>query len=790
RATDLKALLQNFGRATQTKDPFIHFYETFLAEYDPKLRKSRGVWYTPEPVVNFIVRAVDDVLKNEFNLPKGLADNSKTKITRKAQGTARTKGKKKGEDVYEEVEVHKVQILDPATGTGTFLAEVIKQVHEKFKGQEGLWSNYVEEHLIPRLNGFEILMASYSMAHLKLEMLLEETGYKAQKEQRFNVYLTNSLEEHHPDTGTLFASWLSREANEANRIKRDNPVMVVLGNPPYSGESTNKGEWINGLIDIYKKDHNSQKIPDTKWLNNDYVKFLRYGQHFIEKNGSGILAFITDNSYLDSISFRGMRWHLLKTYDTIHVLNLHGNSLKKETCPDGSKDKNVFDIKQGVSINIFVKTGKKKTNELSKIYYYDLFGKRNDKYNFLWQNSLKTIDYKELPNVEPHYFFVPKDFSSQKDYDTFFKIDELLKLNGVGVCSKRDNTAIQFTKNELVKVLGDFKSLPEKDLKQSYKTEGSESRDKKTIYAKENIIKFGVEDKYLQKINYRPFDIRNTYFTNKSRGFLAYPVYAIMQHFTKTNYGLIVSKKSRQLSLGYMFITSSIVDLHILDSAADSTYVFPLYLYPDSDDILSASNRKPNLDMKIVDEIASDLEMTFTDEKEITENTFAPIDILDYIYAVLHSPAYREKYKEFLKIDFPRVPYPEDKETFWKLVKLGGEIRQLHLLESPTLEDYITQYPKSGDNVITRKINKNDWEIIDPEQQLGRIWINDEQYFANIPLIAWEFYIGGYQPAQKWLKDRRNRELSYDDILHYQKIIIALSETNRLMKEIDTVMPE
>lgn len=791
RATNLEQLLKSFGKSTQTQDPIIHFYETFLAEYDPKLRKARGVWYTPEPVVNFIVRAVDEILKTEFNLPQGIADTSKTKIKVNTQNID-----KRSATGYRQIEkeVHKVQILDPATGTGTFLAEVIKHIYyNKFKAMQGAWSNYVDEHLIPRLNGFELLMASYAMAHLKLDLLLQDTGYKPTKNQRFNIYLTNSLEEYHPDTGTLFASWLSSEANEANHIKRDTPVMVIMGNPPYSGESANNGKWINNLINLYKKDHNNQKIPDTKWLNNDYVKFLRYGQFFIEKNGEGILAYITDNSFLDSISFRGIRWNLLKTYDFLYILNLHGNSLKKETTPNGDKDENVFDIKQGVSISLFVKTRKKKKSKLGKVFYCDLYGKRENKYKFLLESNLNTVPYTKLPNVKPNYFFVKKDFSSQKEYNTFIKIDKLFNLNGVGICSKRDDTAIKFTKNELLNVLRDFTKLSKEELKTIYKTEKTESRDKKTFYATENILKYGI-DNNVQKINYRPFDIRFTYFTNQSRGFLAYPVYAVMRHFTETNFGLIVSKKSRQLSLGYMFITNSIVDLHILDSAADSTYNFPLYLYPEqvtdsvlAEEGLTEKGRKPNLNTEMVNQIAKKLDLPFTPEKEEAEGTFAPIDILDYIYAVLHSPTYRKKYKEFLKIDFPRIPYPKDKNTFWRLVKLGSELRQIHLLESPKVEKFITSYPIDGDNIITTKIGKKDWEIINKEKQWGRIWINDKQYFDNIPLVAWNFYIGGYQPAQKWLKDRKGRTLSFEDILHYQKIIVALYETDKIMKEIDKI---
>jgi len=409
-ACNVAEILKNYGKSTKMEDPIIHFYETFLSEYDPKLRKARGVWYTPKPVVNFIVRAVDDILKTEFDLSQGLADTSKTKIKIDLQG-------KKVEQ-----EVHKVQILDPATGTGTFLAEVVKHIHHKFKGQQGVWSNYVETHLLPRLNGFELLMASYAMAHLQMDLLLTETGYspptggvpngRGGSSQRLKIYLTNSLEESHPDTGTLFANWLSSEANEANFIKRDTPVMCIVGNPPYSGESNNKGEWIMKLMEDYKKEPGGKeklKERNPKWINDDYVKFLRYGQHYIERNGSGVLAFINPHGFLDNPTFRGMRWNLLKTYDKIYTIDLHGNSKKKETAPDGSADVNVFDIMQGVSINIFVKTGKKKANELGQVFHYDLYGKRDFKYDFLSDNSLKKIAFKTLPNIAPNYFFVNKN---------------------------------------------------------------------------------------------------------------------------------------------------------------------------------------------------------------------------------------------------------------------------------------------------------------------------------------------------------------------------------------------
>ncbi len=360
-ATNLREILRNYGKSTKMEDPVIHFYEDFLSEYDPKLRKARGVWYTPKPVVNFIVRAVDDILKTEFDLPQGLADTSKTYITTPPVGHPSKGGEKR--------QVHKVQILDPATGTGTFLAEVVKHIHKKFEGQQGIWSKYVTNDLIPRLNGFELLMASYAMAHLKMDMLLTETGYKPAsppdghpskggESQRLKIFLTNSLEEAHPDTGTLFSAWLSDESNQANEIKRDAPVMCIIGNPPYSGESANKGEWIMNLMEDYKKEPGGKeklKEKNPKWINDDYVKFIRFSSHLIEKNGEGVLAFINPHGFLDNPTFRGMRWHLQKTFDKIYTIDLHGNSKKKETAPDGSIDQNVFDIMQGVSINIFVK---------------------------------------------------------------------------------------------------------------------------------------------------------------------------------------------------------------------------------------------------------------------------------------------------------------------------------------------------------------------------------------------------------------------------------------------------
>lgn len=784
RATNVDSLLHNFGKSTQANDPIIHFYETFLAEYDPKLRKSRGVWYTPEPVVKFIVRAVDDILKSEFGLSQGLADTSKTKIKIKDYTKATADMRSKTREIEREIEVHKVQILDPATGTGTFLAEVVKHIYNnKFKAMQGAWSGYVEEHLIPRLNGFEILMASYSMAHLKLDMLLTETGYKATKDQRFNIYLTNSLEEHHPDTGTLFAGWLSSEANEANHIKRDTPVMCIIGNPPYAVSSTNKGEWIQNLLKVYKKDLNERKIN----LDDDYIKFIRYGQHYIDKNGSGVLAYISNNSFIDGVTHRQMRKNLLESFDKIYILDLHGNAKKKEICTDGSPDQNVFDIMQGVSINIFVKTGKKKETAFGQVFHFDLQGKRDAKYSFLTKNTYKNIIWNEVKYEEPYNFFINLNYNIIKKYNDGFQVTEIFNNYNSGIQTKRDGLTINSTIPEIENVVKDFLTIDIEAIRKKYKLP-IDGRDWQIQLAKNDLFK-GYK---IIPIQYRLFDKRYTAYTGRSKGFIAYPRETVSSHFLNNNLGFVFKRTGRIYgsSFDFFFITKNVISegLFAIDPLGRE-YIAPLYLYPDNkgqQTIEKQLDRVPNLNTEIVKQIAEKLGLEFTAEKDTSASSasnlvsepveLAPIDILDYIYAVLHSPTYREKYKEFLKIDFPRVPYPKDVATFWQLVKLGGEIRQIHLLESPKVEEYITQYPEDGDNVVQKPIFKN-----------GRVYINETQYFENVPELAWNFYIGGYQPAQKWLKDRKDRKLSFEDLLHYQKIIVALSETDRIMREIDLI---
>lgn len=780
-ATDVASIMKNFGKSTRQEDPVVHFYETFLASYSPALRKARGVWYTPQPVVNFIVRAVDDILKTEFGLKDGLADTSKTKIKVKGlkfDDRSKSKSKITGETVTEK-EVHRVQILDPATGTGTFLAEVVRHIHKKFEGQQGIWSKYVNADLIPRLNGFELLMASYAMAHLKLDMLLTETGYKPTTDQRFKIFLTNSLEEPTEENIDLF-NWLADEANQANAIKRDAPVMVVLGNPPYSVSSTNKSPWIENLVGIYKKGvtgFNKNSLSD------DYVKFIRLGQYLIEKNGEGILAYISNNSFLDGITHNKMRENLLNTFDKIYVVDLHGSYKKNEKDADGKIDENVFEIQQGVSINIFIK---KKVSSAKEICKIDLLGGRKYKYNYLTDNSINSILWNIIKPTKPHFFFKEFNNDGQGVYNEMLSIKQLFNSSGTGIKFRKDNLLIKphFDEESVETMVNDLTVMEDQEILRKYQIENTTDWN-----ISEKKIFFNLDKDAVRKVQYRPFDYRYTFYPYQTINSIIVRGDSrreLMKNLFKNNLALLVSRQQSSFDFQHCFISNTLVDMcSISAQSKETTYAFPLYLYHDTNGQLTTDGeqtRVPNLNPEIVAQIAKGLGLQFVPEKEDGKNTFAPIDLLDYIYAVLHSPAYREKYNEFLKIDFPRVPYPTDAATFRKLVALGGEIRQIHLLESPVVEKYITQYPEDGDNVV----EKPGLDAVSDGK--GRVYINSAQYFDNVPEVAWNFYIGGYQPAQKWLKDRKGRELSMEDIFHYQKIIVALTETDRIMKEIDTVM--
>lgn len=750
-ATDMEQIMQGFGRNTQQTDPMLHFYEDFLFQYDPDTKKQCGVYYTPQSVVKFIVRAVDDILRSEFGLPMGLADTSKVEVEQEIEQDPRHRKVK--------VQKHRVQVLDPATGTGTFLVETVRQIKRDLGGQMGAWTSYVPEHLLPRLHGFELMMAPYTIAHLKLDM---EIGIPAQ--QRFRVFLTNSLEESNPDADTLFGTYLAREANEASHIKQSAPVMIVMGNPPYSGISQNNGEWIANLLENYKKEPGGvSPLKERKiWLNDDYCKFIRLGQYYVDRNKEGILAYICNNGFLDNPTFRGMRWSLLHSFDKIYIINLHGNSMKNEVAPDGSKDENVFDITVGTSINIFIKTGKKKKGELAEVYYADQYGIRKNKYTFLCDNSIQSIVFSRIAYSKPFYLFIPQNTEGEAKYKKGYRIDDLMPVNVMGVTTARDKFVIDISKENLLKRINRFTDLSITDdetrsfffgNKKDGKYLAGDSRGWQMAEARKTISNFKHENKIVP-ISYRIFDSQYIYYCPEM---VDWGRESVMKHLMKPNIGLACVRINSRSEDTY-FVVDNIMDKTIL-SSKDNANVFPLYLYPEEDSL--ETERRPNLDEKIWAQINAAI------GKEAS-----PEEIFDFIYGVLHSPAYRARYKEFLKVDFPRIPYPKDATEFEHFRSIGYKLRELHLMhkvpESPV------KFPEDGSMVVEQVVYDN-----------NKVHINDKQYFEGVPESAWNFYIGGYQPAQKWLKDRKGRTLSFDDINHYRNIIAVLVRTAELMNEID-----
>ncbi len=790
RATDLNAILENFGKFTARNDPFLHFYETFLAEYNPKKRKARGVWYTPEPVVNFIVRAVDDVLKNEFNLPDGLADTSKINVD---WDTGQTDNK--GNPVTIKKDVHRVQILDPATGTGTFLAEVIKQVSARVHGiAPSQWSSYVENDLIPRIHGFELLMASYAMCHMKLDMMLTEMGYKpSETPPRLGVYLTNSLEEGEKVEQNLFAQWLANEAKEASDIKRQTPIMCVIGNPPYSGESANKGAYIMDLMEAYKKEPGGvEKLKERnpKWINKDEHKFIRLAENMIAKNGEGILGYISSHGYLNDPTLRGMRWHLLKTFDKIWVLDLHGNAKKKEVCPDGSADKNVFDIMQGVAIIIGVKK-RGTSNKLAEVLHRDFWGARAEKYSLLWDSLLTDDHWQVVSSNEPRYSLSPMNLDNEKIWLSWPTIGEIFAPNGApapGLVTTHDQFAISWNEMDARrKILLLLNSDNEIAARSHFRLCGQ----KQWNYDKAKLeLSDGKWKDNIQTVLYRPFDHRKTIYDANVAVHRRERVNN--EYIFGTNIGINTSRMTKGEFFAHALVTSNITEAILLSSkTSNNAFNFPLYLYPEEGSL--DQSIRLNFDPKLYNAIRQKAGLPTTPfngdndgfRDASGDDRPSEIKVFDYIYGVLHCPEYRETYKEFLKIDFPRIPYPQSPESFAAISVQGEALRRLHLMETPVIGDTPFAFDGSPPEEQDCMVDKVRYEN-------NRVYINGKgdsgQYFDNVPMIAWEFYIGGYQPAQKWLKDRKGRTLSWDDIRHYQKIIKILMETDRIMETIKMPM--
>jgi predicted helicase len=751
---DVKKILHQYFKEGKGTDPIFHFYETFLAEYNPQERERRGVYYTPEPVVSYIVRSLNIILKETFGRQDGFA-------------------------------THCVTVLDPAGGTLTFLAEAAKLAVHEFvaKYGEGSKGKFIEDHILKHFFAFELMMAPYAAGHLKMGYLMEELGHKLSGDERFQFYLTNTLEmEELAQTSLPGMASLSQESYLAGEVKKEKSILVVLGNPPYSVSSSNKSEFIEKAMELYKQD--VKKERNIQPLSDDYIKFIRFAHWKIERAGVGVIGFITNNSYLSGLIHRGMRKRLLESFSKIYVLNLHGNSRLGEKSPDGSTDENVFDIMQGVSIALFVRDGKG-GNRPGRVFYQDLYGTRKVKYKYLNRHDLNRTKWVETKPSEPEWYFLPMDYRVRAVYSKFPSIRTIFNEFSFGVTTHRDHFVVGFIAKELKDRIRTFTSdLPDDIVRQTFNLD--ETVDWKLKEARKRLA---AEDWSSEIIPYayRTFDKRVICYT---RNLIDRDRRNVMENIVGVeNIGLNVARRLRDPLWQHAFVTDCITDKTLL-SSRDNAYFVPLYLYQDSSSSGSGgrsgrmsyqaafvfepqadySNRKPNLNPKLI----SSLKETF--RKQPT-----PEMIFYYIYAVLYSNAYRKKYAESLRTDFPRVPFTKDYKLFQKLAGKGSELVKLHLLKSKKLAKPIAKCEGSGDLRVVK---------VSYDAKKDRVYINPDKYFAGVPSEVWEYHIGGYQVAEKWLKDRKDRIVSSEEIATYANVITAIAETINIQDSLDDLFKE
>lgn len=735
------------------RDPVADFYETFLGEYDPAKKKQHGVYYTPQPVVSYIVRSVDQILRDSFGKPDGLADPS-------------------------------VTVLDPAAGTMTFPATAVRLAAETYKAKygDGSLDNWVREHVLQHFFAFELMIAAYTVGHLRISMVLADIGYSRGDNDRFQLYITNTLEntaiahtklQERPIPGM---SPLADERTAADDIKNRERILVIMGNPPYSGTSSNKGAWITGLIDDYKVvDGKPLGEKNPKWLQDDYVKFIRFAQWKIDQAGEGVLGFITNHGYLDNSTFRGMRRSLMTSFDQLHILNLHGNSHRNEKAPDGSKDENVFwGIEQGVSIVLAVKR-----HSIPKgVWYGDLWGDRDAKFRVLGSEQMTQTAWQELNPRSDTYLFVPQDTALAEEYEQWPKVTEIFPVGSVGVVTARDDFAVGFDTSVLKNRLEMFfnSDVRDEELKESLGLEDTGTW--RLARAREEIRKDPYRMESVVPILYRPFDMRWFIYHD---AIIERARRDVMSQLLPASRNLAIVVPRRVETKGdwqHCFIADVPVD-HVAVSLKTIDTVLPLFRFsPDEGSTKQKGSIRtadawvgsPNVDRTIWDNLGSDLGFKPTPEQ-----------LIGYVYAVLYAPAYRKRYAQFLKADFPRIPFTKDRDTFRKLADLGQQLIDLHLMRSPELDNPISRFCGKGDGAVTK---------VEYDPDRGRVTINPTQYFDGVIPDLWAYQIGGYQVLAKWLKDRKGRFLTSADTIHYSRIVTALARTSNLQRTIDPIAAE
>jgi len=728
---DLKKIEKELS--TNANSLSIYLYEDFLKEFDnlrgTEKRKEGGVFYTPEPVVRFIVKSVKKILKDKFG-KRGFKDNS-------------------------------VKVLDPATGTGSFLAEVFNSIIEDINSPV-LKREMVREYFLNNIYGFELMFVPYIVAHLKLSHILKNKGYTLSEEEKLKIFLTNTLDlDQNPLNLEMPLLLLEEEYEKSKEIKMKKNILVILGNPPYNNKSKNKGEKILKLLETYKQGLNEKKIN----LDDDYIKFIRFAQwKLLEQNNakSGILSFVTNNSFIWGRTHRKMRESLYNSFDEIYILNLHGSD------KDPKEDKNVFDIKVGVCISIFVKYPE--YNGKKKVYYYSTLENgilsREDKFNLLNNNTYDTISWKELEIKEPYYWFIDRDLNNEEyeNNENFWRMDRIFNHINSGIQTKRDNISITFSVEEIKKIIEDFKLLDEKSLRNKYNLKDSSGWNTKNAI---NTIKS--YNHIITKIAYRPLDIRYSCISEQA-GFIARPRYETSKHLLKDNLGLLFTKSLTSNYFAHSFVVDSIVECGLLSSrTSEFTFIAPLYLYQDN---LTEVIKTPNFTKEFRD---------FISNKPYSNAT--PEEILAYIYAVLYHPGYRKKYLEYLKFEYPKIPFTDDINIFKKMVNFGKELIDLHLLKK--IPEYEEIFINSDTDDYSRTVEK-----LTPKQRYkdNCIYINKNLFIEGISKEVLEYKIGGYQVIDKWLKYRIDRELELKDLQHLENMVKVIKRTIEIQKDLQQIL--
>jgi predicted helicase len=797
---NMEAVLRDFGDRNRQEDPVIHFFEGFLQAYDRRIRKDRGVFYTPQPVVSYIVRSVHELIKAEFGLEDGLASTITWGEMLKKHPTLKLPQLTDEPDETRKISPDEpfVQILDPATGTATFLVEVIDVIHRtllvKWKQQHltevqqlDAWNNYVPKHLLPRLHAFELMMAPYAIAHMKIGLKLAETGYRFGTEERARIYLTNALEPWMKQLRLIGLDALAREASAVNEVKRHKRFTVIVGNPPYSGISWNMTEAAQQLVDRYRH-VNGEPLGERKlWLQNDYVKFLGFAHKLILNTGVGCIGYITDNSYVDGPTFRGVRSNLLQDFSTLQVINLNGSAKKVNMAAVAETDQNVFDIAQAVAVIHGVRWSSKSQCNFRTA---SLLGSRQSKYEKLSKQNIDDISWSNFSPSPPFFQFVEINRSGDSEYKEFYSIKEAFPIQSVGIQTSRDHLAIALTRQELLTKILEFASANSSDhaIRERFfpgKKVGDylagDTRGWSLSVARKELQKVRNLESQIVGINYRPFDFR---FIFNSTLLVDWPRPEVSEQMASgKNLGLCVLRRTENArDYDYFSVSRDTISNHQV-SLKDGTYLLPLWLESDKgrQGLFSVKSEKtPNLSPKFLSAVATALQLPQKGEHGLPAG-LSPEDIFHYAYAVFHSPSYRSRYAEFLKMDFPRLPLTRNLGAFRALAEFGAELTALHLFESSQLDRPITEFIGTR-NIEVEKISRSrDTVWVDKAQTTG---------FRGVREPVWNFHIGGYQVCEKWLKDRKGRTLSKEDIAHYQKIVVALSETIRLMQEIDAVIDQ